>query len=507
MTEKKKGGLLNASERDGVQYRTATIPQMIMGCANNGCGICFYLMMSMATYIGVQAYGISSLAVGTIIMIMRIFDGATDALIAAAFEKMSPKLPKVRIFVVGGYLIAALGVILMYNLAAGKFTGVTGMVVFILIYVFYIMGYTINGMGGGTVGILLTNDPTQRPMLGLIQTCYSYLVPLAFNNVVTFFILPRYDNQYNAPMLAELCFWYAGLAGVFVILVCIGVKDVDNEALYSVAGVNEAADKKKSTVSFKDIAAVLTSNKETQRYFWTCISDKFAQTVSSYTVILTLMNGVLIGSYAATTMVNNFGTVISIGFLFVGATYVANYGAKKSTIVWSWVSIAIKVALMVFCIILTPSGMKQIGDPKSACLYIYAGLYMAATAVQMILTATGNTMKADVVDYELDRSGNYFPAVLSGVYNFVDKLISSVTAVLVGAAISLIGYTDTVPQKGDPATWPVLWMTLSLMCVVPIVGWIINLIAMKNYTLTKEEMIEVAKRNAAKKAAAEGKAE
>lgn len=45
-------------------------------------------------------------------------------------------------------------------------------------------------------------------------------------------------------------------------------------------------------------------------------------------------------------------------------------------------------------------------------------------------------------------------------------------------------------------------MTLFIFCIIPILGWIINLVAMRNYSLTKEEMIEVAKRNNAKKEAA-----
>lgn len=39
------------SARDGVQYRKASMLEMILGNANNGCGICFYLLMMYASYI------------------------------------------------------------------------------------------------------------------------------------------------------------------------------------------------------------------------------------------------------------------------------------------------------------------------------------------------------------------------------------------------------------------------------------------------------------------------
>ena len=48
-------------------------------------------------------------------------------------------------------------------------------------------------------------------------------------------------------------------------------------------------------------------------------------------------------------------------------------------------------------------------------------------------------------------------------------------------------------------------MTLALMYVLPIIGWIITLIAMKPCKLDKAEMVEVQKRIAEKKA--EAKAE
>lgn len=104
-------------------------------------------------------------------------------------------------------------------------------------------------------------------------------------------------------------------------------------------------------------------------------------------------------------------------------------------------------------------------------------------------------MRADVVDYELDRSGNYLPAIVAGVYNFIGKVVDSLTAVVITACISLVGYVHTVPQMGDKATWAILVLTMIIYNGLPIVGYLINILAMKNYTLTKEEMVEVAKRN------------
>lgn len=63
----------------------------------------------------------------------------------------------------------------------------------------------------------------------------------------------------------------------------------------------------------------------------------------------------------------------------------------------------------------------------------------------------------------------------------------------------MIGYVHTVPQPNDPMTTGVIAVTLAIMFGMPILGWIVSLIAMKGCKLTKEEMVSVQKRIAEKK--------
>ena len=99
----------------------------------------------------------------------------------------------------------------------------------------------------------------------------------------------------------------------------------------------------------------------------------------------------------------------------------------------------------------------------------------------------------------LDRSGRYIPAVVSGTYSLIDKLITSVAAVIATGAVALLGYTTTMPQPTDPYTSGIFWMTLAIKYGLPMLGWVITLIAMPGCPLTKEEMVNVQKRIADKK--------
>ena len=144
---------------------------------------------------------------------------------------------------------------------------------------------------------------------------------------------------------------------------------------------------------------------------------------------------------------------------------------------------------------------------KGVTMYIFMLLTLFCNGFAMCITTANTGFMADIIDYELDRSGKYIPAVIAGTYSLVDKIVSSVSKVIATAGVALVGYTATMPQPGDEATRPVFWMTMFLRYGLAIIGWIITLLAMRNCKLGKKEMVEVQKRIAEKKAAIEEEAD
>lgn len=70
------------AEEKKVDYRRANWFELIFGMANNGNGICFYLLMMYASYIATEGYGIAVATMGIIATVCRLFDAVTDALAA-----------------------------------------------------------------------------------------------------------------------------------------------------------------------------------------------------------------------------------------------------------------------------------------------------------------------------------------------------------------------------------------------------------------------------------------
>ncbi len=450
----------------------------------------FFVLMGYASMIANQGYGIAMALAGILITACRIFDGLTDALIAILFEKINPAKGKVRLFMLVGWAITIVGSLLLYNWAAGKFDGIMGIVMFVLCYVIFIIGYTFTNMGTNTALIVITNEPTQRAMTGFINTLYAYFVPMLCNNVISLFVLPKYDNQIGIPMLTEMVLWFAVMSLAFTLLACFGLRKVDVRETFEIIAKKQG---EKEKVSFKEMWEVLSKNRQVQLYMLTAVSDKLAQQTMSQSVVNTMMAGILIGSYVASTMVGNFTTLVGLVFAFGSGVFVSKMGAKKATKVFSWASIALSVLMVVYCFLLGgPNGMNKLAT-LGMPVVIYTILMLLKSGSGMALTVSENIMRADVVDYECERSGKYMPSVVSGVYSFIDKVISSFGATIALVCISFIGYANTTPQAGDAATWPIFWMTMFLMFGMPILGWVCNIVAMKFYRLDKERMVEVQK--------------
>ncbi len=247
---------------------------------------------------------------------------------------------------------------------------------------------------------------------------------------------------------------------------------------------------------------VLRNNRPLQCYIASGASDKIAQQVASQSIISTMLGGIVIGNMSISTTLSTVSIIPSILFAVVGAKYAGKHGNKRTIITWTYMCIYVTCAMILFFVFLHIGGSTRSISAALPLMVIYVILTLALNGTKMCVTTGNNAFMADVIDYELDRGGKYIPAVVSGVYSLIDKLVSSVSALIATGAVALIGYTETMPQPTDALTGGVFWMTMVLMYGFPLVGWVITLIAMKYCSLDKEEMVEVQKRIADKKAAA-----
>lgn len=475
------------SEIDGVQYRRAKTWQIILYACNALVGMSVYSLINLASYSASVGYGIATGMVGIILTCTRILDGVTDPLLAFVYDRVNTRWGKLRVLLVSGYLIEAVGLLLMFNFMSSKGFGWG---VFTLLYVVYVIGYTITNMTAQTIPAIMTNDPRQRPTVGVWTTAFNYLVPMIMMMLLNAVLLPAFGGQYNQGFLSAACWVCLGMGALGTLLVCIGVSEFDKPENF--VGTR----KTQEPLKLADMLDVLAHNRPLQCYIASNASDKIAQQVGSQSIINTLLFGILIGNMGLSTILTVISMIPSIFFAAFGAKYVGRHGSKKGIVTWSYVSMGVTALLVVFFLVIDP---KQIAVMGSLPMILYVLLNLALNGSNMCITTANTSFMADAIDYELDRSGRYVPAVVSGTYSLIDKLITSFSAVIATGAVMLVGYTSTLPQPDDPATSAIFWLTMALKFGLPLLGWVITLAAMRFCPLSREEMVEVQKRIAEKK--------
>ena len=82
------------------------------------------------------------------------------------------------------------------------------------------------------------------------------------------------------------------------------------------------------------------------------------------------------------------------------------------------------------------------------------------------------------------------PFSIKPIFLFLlNKLVSSLSATIVGIAVSAIGLAN-LPTAETPYAPGMNWVVILLFCVVPMIAWGVTLIVMRKYELTGGEVIE-----------------
>lgn len=476
---------ITQSQIDGVEYRRAKLWQIILYACNALVGMSVYSLIGNASYAASVGFGISTVAIGAILTGTRILDGITDPILALIYDKVDTKFGRLRILLLVGFFIEALGLLAMFDFMSSKGFG---WITFTLLYIVYVIGYTITNMTAQTLPAIMSNDPKQRPTIGVWVTAFNYVVPMAMMMVNNMVILPRCGGEYNQQFLSTAVRVTVLIAFVGTVLVCIGVSEFDKPELYKGIG-------KQEPLKIKDMLKILKENKPLQAYIAAQASDKIAQQTASQAVITTMLFGIMIGNMSLGTMLSVIAMVPSIIFAIFGARYAGKHGSKNAIVTWTWISLIGAIILTVFFLIVDPRKIASFGP----IMIIYLVLTLFWNGSKMCITTANTSFMADIIDYELDRSGKYVPAVVTGTYSLIDKIISSFSALIATGAIALIGYTKTVPQPTDELTTSIYAMTMAVYFGLPVIGWIITIIVMKKCKLDREAMVDVQKRIAEKK--------
>lgn len=499
---------------------------------NNTSTNAYMMLVASISYFLVGIVGVGAVLAGSIVTIMRIWDGATDPLVGLIVDNTNTKFGKNRPFIVIGQIILFAMTFLMFRIipsipSGGRF------IAFILMYAVYIIGYTFQCVVTKSAQTCLTNDPKQRPMFSMFDCCYNiFLMSIFWPVYLSGTMVPKYtltsaaggaldallaqhpslvnvvteldgvrtlSGLYNPGLWQEAQFTVGIIAAVFAALAIFGLARKDNVKYFGIG--------KTAKVGFRDYADVLAHNRGIQMLVVAASSDKLALNCTSNSAVTMALFGIIFGNYALNGSMSAItGIPVALFGVFGMGLIARNLGQRKCLIAGTIGAIAAAIALGLLITFGHGAGMAlpafSLTKPSTwAGLFLpsnwniigvgFVVIYILMKGCSQLSGSIVIPMTADCADYEVYRSGRYVPGLMGTLFSFVDKLISSLSSTLVAVVFAVIGYTSTLPTQADPFTTGILMCTLFCYLGMPIFGWLLNLVAMKFYPLTKEKMEEI----------------
>lgn len=479
-------------------YQLALFPM------NNGAtNVYFILVLSYVLNFGSGVLGVAAIFVSAIITGMRLFDAITDPIIGALIDRTNGRFGKFRPYMLLGNLIMAASILSMYILT--PMVPETSMwlryVLFVLLYVFWVLGYTFQTACTRAGQAVLTNDPKQRPMFTLFNTIGSLIGMGAIQVLAP--IIGKAAGGYNAAGFFQRIAPIGVLVSfVLTILAVIGIAEKDQAKYFGLSSG------KKKHVQLSEYLEILKANKPLKRLMVAGAGCKLALAIAMHTAVLCMLYGSMMNNYDGLYL-----PMMVVGYLFSAPFFVMvirtsqKYGQKAS------LQRYVRIALLMFVGVLALLLLWKQGVPAWNLSIIQDGKLAlnAYTVLFIIFFGTGYgayystadmpiPMVADCADYETYRSGRFIPGIMGTLFSLVDKLVSSMASLVVTIATLIIGL-KAIPDQYTPYSPGIQAVVIALFCLIPMLAWVATLFAMRGYSLSGENMQEIQRVNAARKEA------
>jgi len=480
----------------------AKMYQLVLFPLNNGATNVYYvLVLSYIATFGANVLTLGTLFASVMVTAMRLCDAITDPIIGALMDRTNGKFGKFRPFMVIGNLIMAASVLLLYGLTPmipdtmmwARYTAFVGL------YFVWVIGYTFQTSCTRSGQTVLTNDPKQRPLFTIFNTVGSLLGMGAMQ-----FFAPILAKSFEGGYSSAAFFRTLAPVGIVIsilltLLAVIGIWEKDQPKYFGIGG--DKAEK----VKVSEYIEIIKNNNPMQRLMVAGAGCKLALSIATNTTVLCMLYGCMMGNYDGLYLpMMVLGYVCSVPFFLLTVRTSQKQGQKASLM--KYVSVALICYVGVLALLLLwgrgdAFNLSIIGE-NGLALNLYTVLFIVFFGIGYgAYYATADMpipMVADCSDYETYRSGKYIPGIMGTLFSLVDKLVSSLSATVVGIAVGLIGL-DILPTQYSPYTEGMNWVVIVLFCVIPMVAWAATLIAMKGYILTGEKMKEIQAVNACRR--------
>ena len=478
--------------------------QLVLFPLNNGATNVYYvLILSYIATFGNNVLGIAALFASAMVTGMRVFDAITDPIIGALMDRTNGKFGKFRPFIVIGNAIMAISVIVLYMVTplipADK--EAFRYIAFVGLYAVWVIGYTFQTSVTRSGQTVLTNDPKQRPLFTIFNTVGSmagmglmqFLAPIIRANVADYSSADFYAFLTPIGIVVSI---------ILSILAIIGIWEKDNSKYFGIGG------EKQEKTKISEYIAIIKNNKPMQRLMVAGAGCKLALSIATNLTVLCMLYGCMMGNYDGLYLpMMIVGYVFSAPFFLLTVRTSQKEGQKASLMKYVRLAFICYIGVLVLLLL-----WKQGNPAWNLSLYNANGISINLYTILFIIFfgigygayySTADMpipMVADCSDYETYRSGKYIPGIMGTLFSLVDKLVSSLSATVVGIAVAVIGL-ENLPTAETLYAPGMNWVVIVLFCIIPMAAWAVTLLVMKGYELTGSRMKEIQEVNTKRKEA------
>ncbi|MBQ1326647.1 MAG: MFS transporter [Eubacterium sp.] len=434
----------------------------------------YMLSASYILYYFQDTLGVSSVAMGIILLVARIFDAFNDPIMGVVVAKTNTRWGKFRPWLFIGTLTNAVILYLMFAAPVSLTPG--GLVAYAAItYVLWGVTYTMMDIPYWSMIPAFTKSGKEREGLTtLARSCAGVGSSLVV--IFTMMIVKMIGGADEVKGFKYFALIVAILFVVFITITCINIK--------------EEADVNMETATVKQMFKSLLSNDQAMTIVIAIVLINSSIYLTSNLVIYFFkydFGGT--GWYNSYTLFNMFGGAIQILAMMVAYPLLRK---KFSNIKIFYITLASAIIGYAVLLGIAFTNMQQV-----YVLFIPAFFIFAANGVLQVLTTV---FLANTVDYGDLKNNRRDESVIFSMQTFVVKLASGLAAFIAAmclAANSLKSGTEVsdADAKIDfslnvaAAAKTGLRMT---MTILPVIGLVVAILVFKKkFILTEEKMVEI----------------
>ena len=429
------------------------IERFSYGCGDFGCNIIYTAMSAFLMLYYTDYAGVSALAVGTIMMVSRIFDGVSDIIMGVIVDRTKSRFGKARPWLLRMCIPFAVSGVLLFSVPTTWAATPKLIYVFITYNLVSTVIYTAINVPYSALNALMTQDPYERSVLSIFRNILATAGTLTIN----IFTLPLVEYFGDNASAWTKTFCVLGLVAVIAFLInFFGTKERVKPA--------GAESGKIEDVPFGTGIKALFKNK-----YWIMMTGMLALFFLMFSV-----NGGATVYYAKDILgdrnlvgtINGIFNIVQITGMFFIAMLVKKYGKRN---------------VFAFGLVLDIIGMMILNFSNGA---------MSLIVVSSIIRGVGNAcggatmwaMVSDTIDYGEWKTGVRTEGLVNSACSFGYKIGNGIGSALLGLILEIGGYV------GEAATQTASALTSIRVCFVwiPIGVYIAGLIIMKFYHLDKE---------------------